>query len=171
MNDAAMEGHLNVLQFLYESRNEAPPKEAICYAAYNGHLEVVKWLHLTCGELITRVVCTRAAARGTDKLLEWIAQYGPLADYDCIYYGHAFDRSQHSVVIRCGDRRTPLETEKPHFDQNGGEMSGWLWNSHLEDMRAALAGFRRHFPSMCEEFEKIQDAIAPGWRERMEDEA
>jgi hypothetical protein len=46
MNMAAINGHLDVIQWLHENRSEGCTKEAMNMAAGNGHLEVVRFLKL-----------------------------------------------------------------------------------------------------------------------------
>lgn len=45
MNDAAANGHLNVVRWLHDNRTEGCTTAAMDLAAANGHLEVVQWLH------------------------------------------------------------------------------------------------------------------------------
>ena len=42
---AARNGHLNVVKYLIENRNEGCTTDAMDSAAGNGHLNVVKWLY------------------------------------------------------------------------------------------------------------------------------
>ncbi len=43
MDFAAHNGHLEVLTWLHENRNEGCTTNAMNWAAEHGHLEVVKW--------------------------------------------------------------------------------------------------------------------------------
>ena len=45
MDYASQNGHLNVVKFLHENRNEGCTTCAMDYASENGHLDVVKFLH------------------------------------------------------------------------------------------------------------------------------
>ncbi len=44
MNLAAANGHLEVIKWLHENRNEGCSTWAMDWAVENGHSEVVKWL-------------------------------------------------------------------------------------------------------------------------------
>ena len=48
MDYAAMNGYLELLQWLYENRNERCSARAMDYAARNGHFEIVKWFYVYC---------------------------------------------------------------------------------------------------------------------------
>ncbi len=45
MDWAAEYGHLDVVRYLHEKRQEGCTTDAMDWAAGNGHLDVIKWLH------------------------------------------------------------------------------------------------------------------------------
>ncbi|KAF1772716.1 Ankyrin repeat-containing domain [Phytophthora cactorum] len=45
MDSAASNGHLEMVKWLHEHRDEGCTMDAMNRAAWNGHLDVVKWLH------------------------------------------------------------------------------------------------------------------------------
>jgi hypothetical protein len=45
VDNAASNGHLEVVQWLNSNRTEGCTPKAMDWAARNGHLEVVQWLH------------------------------------------------------------------------------------------------------------------------------
>ena len=45
MNDAAANGHLDVVIWLHENRTEGCSKDTMDWAVKNGYLDVAKWLH------------------------------------------------------------------------------------------------------------------------------
>ena len=44
MANAAISGHLDVIIWLHENRDEERDERVMDFAAQNGHLEIVKWL-------------------------------------------------------------------------------------------------------------------------------
>lgn len=62
MDGAAANGHLDVVQWLHENRQEGCSIRAMNHAALNGHLEVVKWLHE-----VRRGSCTNSAMDNAAK--------------------------------------------------------------------------------------------------------
>ncbi|EQC32335.1 hypothetical protein SDRG_10082 [Saprolegnia diclina VS20] len=64
MDDAAANGHLDVVIFLHEKRAEGCTTEAMDNAAANGHLDVVIFLHEKRAEGCTTEAMDRAAANG-----------------------------------------------------------------------------------------------------------
>ncbi|OQS03306.1 ankyrin repeat [Thraustotheca clavata] len=45
MDEAASQGHFEIVKYLHENRIEGCTKVAMDYAAADGHLEIVKFLH------------------------------------------------------------------------------------------------------------------------------
>ncbi len=61
-------GHLDILIWLHENRNEGCTVKAMDCASEEGHLDVVKWLHEHRSEGCTSYAMDSAAHRGIWKL-------------------------------------------------------------------------------------------------------
>lgn len=72
MNEAASNGHLSVLRWLHEFRDEGCTNDAVKFAAYNGHLEVIQWLHQHKPQCFTTDAMDFAAFNGQLKALKWL---------------------------------------------------------------------------------------------------
>ncbi len=72
MNYAAMNGHLHMVKFLHENREEGCSTWAMDWAAMNGHLEVIKWLHENREEGCTTLAMNWAASNGHLHVVEWL---------------------------------------------------------------------------------------------------
>ncbi|ETI56920.1 hypothetical protein L915_00644 [Phytophthora nicotianae] len=70
MDEAAANGHLKVVQWLGANRPETCTLEALNRAACNGHLEVVQWLHSTLG--CTQDTFDLAATHGHLEVVKWL---------------------------------------------------------------------------------------------------
>ncbi|KAJ3399043.1 hypothetical protein HDV05_002096 [Chytridiales sp. JEL 0842] len=68
MDTAAMNDELEVLKFLHENRDEGCTPDALSYSAASGYLDVVKFLVEVRGEPCTREVLDRAHADVSDYL-------------------------------------------------------------------------------------------------------
>lgn len=64
MDNAAANGHLEIIKYLHENRYEGCTTAAIDNAASNNHLEVVKWLYENRKEGCTNKGSERAAKKG-----------------------------------------------------------------------------------------------------------
>ncbi|KAJ3105616.1 hypothetical protein HDU97_007823 [Phlyctochytrium planicorne] len=75
-DDAAGNGHLEVLEFLHEHKlaDESYTKEAMDRAARGGYLEVVKWLHANREEGCTQDAVDWAAGNGHIEVMKWLRQ-------------------------------------------------------------------------------------------------
>jgi hypothetical protein len=71
MDDAAENGHLEVVKWLHANRTEGCTTNAMDWAAMEGHLEVIQWLHHNRTE-----GCSRSSGLGTAEGPE---SGGPLA--------------------------------------------------------------------------------------------
>ena len=72
--DAALEGHLDVVKWLYSI--DVPECEDICYyAAEGGHGDILYWA-LTQGCPITEATCDNAACSGQFEILKLLRKWG-----------------------------------------------------------------------------------------------
>lgn len=170
MDGAAKSGHLDILIFLNENRDEGYSSNCMGIAARGGHLEVVKWLHLTRGEEISSGIVEEAAVSGDVDTLKWLLQHY-----------HSKSGVQNAPML-CPLECAIILASDDHFAWEDGaitsgfnsrdvEVSCWMWSKRPEDVSVALDSARNVDLRKCEEFEKIQDTIAPGWRERGERDA
>ena len=72
MNWAAGRGHLDVMKWLHENRQEGCTTGAMDYAAEEGHLDVVKWLHENRQEGCTTGAMDYAAEEGHLDVVNWL---------------------------------------------------------------------------------------------------
>ncbi|GAX84523.1 hypothetical protein CEUSTIGMA_g11944.t1 [Chlamydomonas eustigma] len=72
MDDAARDGHLDVVIWLHFNRTEGCTENAMDKAARYGHLDVVKWLHENRTEGCTRYAMDDAAANGHLDVVIWL---------------------------------------------------------------------------------------------------
>ena len=72
MDNAARQGHLEIVKWLHENRSEGCTTWAIDMAAYNGHLEVVKWLHENRTEGCTTDAMDHAAWMGHLEVVKFL---------------------------------------------------------------------------------------------------
>ncbi|EGG18575.1 hypothetical protein DFA_04069 [Cavenderia fasciculata] len=72
MNDAAYNGHLDIIKFLHENRSEGCSINAINYAAFSGHFSVVEWLHFNRSEGCTVSAMDNAARNGHFKIVQFL---------------------------------------------------------------------------------------------------
>ena len=72
MNWAAENGHLDVVKWLHENRQEGCTRMAMNNAAENGHLGMVKWLHNNREEGCTMYAMNWAAAAGHLHVVNWL---------------------------------------------------------------------------------------------------
>ncbi|KAG6960037.1 hypothetical protein JG688_00009803 [Phytophthora aleatoria] len=69
---AASNGHLEIVQWLHENRNEGCTSNAIDFAAQHGHLKVVQWLHFNRKEGATHYAIDNAATYGHLDVIQWL---------------------------------------------------------------------------------------------------
>eukprot|EP00122_Pirum_gemmata_P011794 Pgem_evm1s10932 len=74
MDFAARKGHLDVVKFLHESRNEGMTMDAMDYAAQNGHLAIIKFLHFNRSEGCTKYCLDSAARSGRLEIVKFLDQ-------------------------------------------------------------------------------------------------
>lgn len=72
MDSAAEFGHLEIVQWLHENREEGCTSDAMDMAASNGHLHVVRWLHENRSEGCTTSAMDFAAQNGHLHVLQWL---------------------------------------------------------------------------------------------------
>ena len=72
MECAAMNGHLEVVQWLHENRKEKCTSVATDMAAMTGRLEVVKWLQANCTEGCTANTVDEAIMNGHVHIVQWL---------------------------------------------------------------------------------------------------
>ncbi|KAG3085297.1 hypothetical protein PC121_g5217 [Phytophthora cactorum] len=72
MDDAAANGHLEVVKWLHVNRSEGCTTAAMDCAAANGHLETVKWLHSCRLEGCTSKAMDGAAENGHLDVIQWL---------------------------------------------------------------------------------------------------
>lgn len=72
MDDAAANGHLEVVQWLNSNRKEGCSIRAMNHAALNGHLHVVKWLHETNVGACTNNAMDNAAKNGHLEIVKFL---------------------------------------------------------------------------------------------------
>ncbi|KAL3657628.1 hypothetical protein V7S43_017431 [Phytophthora oleae] len=72
MDDAAANGHLEVVKWLHFNRSEGCTTAAMDCAAANGHLEVVTWLHTHRLEGCTNKAMDGAAENGHLDVTQWL---------------------------------------------------------------------------------------------------
>ena len=76
MDWAAMNGHLEMVQWLHENRTEGCTTYAMDYAAYSGHLETVQWLHENRTEGCTTYAMDWAVRNGHLEIVEYLKKTG-----------------------------------------------------------------------------------------------
>lgn len=173
MDDAVKSGHLEIVKFLYENRSERGVHNAIELAAFEGHLDVLKWLHLTRGEEITDGAIVHTSKMGRVEALKWLLHHYHKREIKSTTLQEVFEHSPlvSMMELRCDGRfKWKVGTIELGFKVRNVSASCWMWHQQPEDMRALLQKrYDKEFPYRyrCEEFEKIQDTIEPGWRERM----
>ncbi|KAG1687476.1 hypothetical protein DVH05_005167 [Phytophthora capsici] len=72
MDDAAANGHLEVVMWLHFNRSEGCTTAAMDCAAANGHLEIVTWLHTHRLEGCTSKAMDGAAENGHLDVIQWL---------------------------------------------------------------------------------------------------
>ncbi|EGG18700.1 hypothetical protein DFA_04196 [Cavenderia fasciculata] len=72
MDEAASNGHLNVVMYLDQTRSEGCSHNAINWASRNGHFDIVKYLSSHRTEGCTSVAMDRAAENGHFNILEYL---------------------------------------------------------------------------------------------------
>ncbi len=72
MDYASANGHLEVVNWLHENREEGCTEWAMDLAAANGHLPVVKWLHENRTEGCTLYAMNYAATNGHLHVVKWL---------------------------------------------------------------------------------------------------
>ncbi|EGZ24389.1 hypothetical protein PHYSODRAFT_487528 [Phytophthora sojae] len=72
MNGAASNGHLGMVKWLDEDRDDGCTGDAMNRAAWNGHLEVVKWLHEHRTEGCTQQAMNMAAKGGHLEIVQFL---------------------------------------------------------------------------------------------------
>ncbi|KAE9008305.1 hypothetical protein PR003_g15232 [Phytophthora rubi] len=72
MNDAAANGHLEVVKWLHFNRSEGCTTAAMDKAACRDHIDVVKWLHANRSEGCTTKAMDKAAANGNLEVVKWL---------------------------------------------------------------------------------------------------
>jgi hypothetical protein len=72
MNEAAGNGHLEMVQWLHFNRTEGCTTSAMNLAVENSHLEVIKWLHFNRPEGCTTIAMTIATRKNHPKIIEWL---------------------------------------------------------------------------------------------------
>ena len=72
MDEAAENGHLNIVKWLHENRTEGCSTKAIDDAAGNGFLDVVKWLHENRTEGCTTSAIDLAAISGHFDIVKFL---------------------------------------------------------------------------------------------------
>lgn len=72
METAAFRGHLDVLRWLHEFRNENCTEFGVNLAAQRGHLDVIQWLDKNNPECFTSAVMDDAAGWGHLEVVKWL---------------------------------------------------------------------------------------------------
>ena len=72
LNLASKYGHLEVVKWLHENRNDGCSSHAMDHAASNGHIEVVKWLHENRTEGCTIWAMDLASKNGHIEVVKWL---------------------------------------------------------------------------------------------------
>ncbi|KAK1930043.1 putative ankyrin repeat protein L59 [Phytophthora citrophthora] len=76
MNDAATNGHLEMIQWLHANRSEGCTTKAMDGAAKGGHLEVIKWLYRNRSEGCTFEAIELAIVTGQLQVACWLRTHG-----------------------------------------------------------------------------------------------
>ena len=72
MHRAAMNGHLTMVEWLHRNRSEGCTRDAMDHAAKNGHLQIIQWLHHNRTEGCTKNAMDAAARNGHLDIVEWL---------------------------------------------------------------------------------------------------
>jgi hypothetical protein len=72
MDYAASKGHLRVVQWLHENRQEGCTNDAMDWAATEGDLRMVQWLHEHRHEGCTVQAIDNAAQKGHLEIIQWL---------------------------------------------------------------------------------------------------
>lgn len=72
MDEAAGNGHLDIVKWLNSNRKEGCSIRAMNHAALNGHLDVVKWLHETHVGNCTNSAMDNAAKNGHLEIVKFL---------------------------------------------------------------------------------------------------
>ncbi|EGZ14840.1 hypothetical protein PHYSODRAFT_333162 [Phytophthora sojae] len=72
MDDAAANGHLDVVKWLHENRDEGCTSRAMDGAAIGGHLRVIQWLHENTSQGCTTGAMDGAAVYGYLDVVKWL---------------------------------------------------------------------------------------------------
>ncbi|KAL3662969.1 hypothetical protein V7S43_011913 [Phytophthora oleae] len=75
MDMAACNGHLHIVQWLHENRKEGCTTNAMDFAAQHGHLKVVQWLHYSRKEGATYYAIDNAATYGHLDVIQWLHKH------------------------------------------------------------------------------------------------
>lgn len=75
MDWAAQTGHLDIVKWLHENREEGCTSKAMDYAAEYGHLDVVQFLHEHRSEGCTTYAMDKAAQNGHLEVLEFLREH------------------------------------------------------------------------------------------------
>lgn len=81
MDEAAANGHLQVVEWLHANRSEGCTSQAIKKAAFNGHLAVVQWLHEHKAFRLDRDLMLKAAWRGHLSVVQYIVEHGDRSEW------------------------------------------------------------------------------------------
>lgn len=80
LNEAASQGHFDVLKYVNEKFNILPSKDGLNFAAAGGYLDILKWLRSK-GVLPDQLTGASAAGGGHVNILEWLVQIGAPLDH------------------------------------------------------------------------------------------
>ena len=116
MDDAAKNGHLEVIIWLHENRTEGCTSNAMVYAAGNGHFEIVKWLFQNrlneCMESYGAIAY--ATQNGHFEIVKWL-----LTSFRTILTKSEIDKHTKNVIDRAALN-------------NHLEIIKWLWNDLIQ---------------------------------------
>ena len=130
MDQAAANGHLEVVKWLHENRKEGCTTKAMDEAVAYGHLEVIKWLHENRSEGCTAEAINIATRNCHLELIDWLAENYKFAPRVKVVY-QLFIRRQMRTINLLIERGMVNVLSMIYYAAKKGNLSALEWFGRL----------------------------------------